>query len=412
MKILFVTHFLPYPPTDGGRIGYYNPLKYLSRKHELVLVSIAGPADESNIRVLRSFCCDVLTLSDQHPHPLRLLRGLVGSPPGTASKYLSERFGNLVAAAIRKHTPDIVELQHLNTAAYLPYCNGIPTILREHNVEYKVWERFAETAASYPRRFTLRAVAARVRRYEGTMAPKFARCITVSDADERYLRQVAPTARIVTIPSGVDCEYFTPAPVDSEIPNTMILTGSFAWKPKQHNLRVLVSEIYPRIRSKVEKARLIIVGKGVPANLRRLAESHGAEVVGSVPDVRPFLRSAALVLNYVEAGGGIALKVLEAMATRKPVLSNSLGCEGISVRNGDHIILADGPTGFADAAVELLSNKGRRSALAEQGYRLVQERYGSHSLVGHFEHCYQQVLDERGVPDQIVSPPNKPTFPF
>src|SRR5262249_48328650 len=150
---------------------------------------------------------------------------------------------------------------------------------------------------------------------------------------------------------------------------------SFAWKPKQHNLMRLVTEIFPRIRAAAPEASLTVVGKGVPPALRALAERNGVIVTGLVPDVRPYLHSASLVLNYLEAGGGIALKVLEAFALRKAVLSNRLGVEGIRVRAGEHCAVADGPEMFARAAVELLQDRERRLRMANAGYALVQEQY-------------------------------------
>jgi glycosyltransferase involved in cell wall biosynthesis len=174
----------------------------------------------------------------------------------------------------------------------------------------------------------------------------------------------------------------------------MVLTGSFEWKPKQHNLRVLLSEIMPRIRTKVPGATLDIVGKGVPDDLRNLAErTPGVTVIGKVPDVRPYVWRASLVLNYLESGGGIALKVLEAMAMRRPVLSNSAGCEGIEVENRREVFLADGPEKFAAAAAYLLKDPTTRLILAKEGYRRVLEAYAWNVIAGRLEDCYQNVIE-------------------
>lgn len=394
MKILFVTHFLPYPPNDGGRIGYYNPLKYLSRRHEMVLASIVSPGQESDVAALRPFCAEVVTYEPSPAERRRsLVRAVAGSPPGTAGRYFHPGFGAVLAETVRKHRPDIVEFQHLNTAAYLPYGSGPVPILREHNIEYKVWDRYVEHMSAGPRRWALGAVARRVRQYEAAAAPRFARCVCVSEADESFLREVAPEARVTTIPSGVDAEYFT-ADESAEQPYSMVLTGSFVWKPKQHNLRRLVSEIFPRIRAAEPRATLAVVGKGVPPELRALAEANGVVVTGMVPDVRPYVRTASLVLNYLEAGGGIALKVLEAFAMRKAVLSNGLGIEGIPGAEA-HCAVADDVEQFARTAADLLANAGKRRALAESAYGFVRRDYAWDSLARRFEALYREVLDER-----------------
>ena len=396
MRILLVTHFFPYPPNDGGRLGYLNPIKYLSRKNEVVLASMIEPGQLQYVSEMKRYCLGVETyVRPRGVDFWRLTRGMFFDPPGSASKFWNSGFENVLRKCIARYAVDIVEFEHLNTAAYRRLVNNVPCILREHNVEYKVWERHAEHARSTLEKWYVGRCSPRVRAYEAEMAPRFARCLTVSKADARHLSAIAPAARVEAIPSGVDTEYFNPSPEVLEEPYRMVMTGSFDWKPKQHNLWVLLAEIMPRIRSKVPKATLYVVGKGVPDELKRLADrTPGVTVTGMVPDVRPYVRRASLVLNYLESGGGIALKVLEAMAMRKPVLSNSLGCEGIEVEHGRETFLADGPEKYAVAAAYLLENPVARRDLAEQGYRRVLERYSWNVIAGSLQDCYKNIVDE------------------
>jgi glycosyltransferase involved in cell wall biosynthesis len=176
------------------------------------------------------------------------------------------------------------------------------------------------------------------------------------------------------------------------------MTGFFAWQPKQHNLRVLLTDVYPRIKARLPGVTLTVVGKGAPDELVALARNiPGVTMTGSVADVRSYVRRAALTINYVESGGGIALKVLEAMAMRKAVLSNPLGCEGIKVQHGENVFLADGAESFAEAAVLLLQNNTIRQKIAEGGYRLVKQAYAWERLAGRFYDCYTSVLSENSV---------------
>jgi glycosyltransferase involved in cell wall biosynthesis len=176
----------------------------------------------------------------------------------------------------------------------------------------------------------------------------------------------------------------------------MTLTGSFEWRPKQRSLFVLLTRVFPKLRARLPEAKLYVVGKGVPEDLRRVAqEIPGVTITGSVPDVRPYIARSALLINYLESGGGIALKVLEAMAMGRPVLCNSLGCEGIPMEHGREVFVADGPEDFAAAAAYLLENPVARKGLAEQGHRRVIENYGWDSIVSRIQECYQSVVDER-----------------
>jgi glycosyltransferase involved in cell wall biosynthesis len=396
LRVLFVTHLFPYPPADGGRIGFFNPLKYLSRRMEIVLVSFRDSEPDEFVHEMKRYCLDVKVHTVPQSPYVGLLRGMFADPPGSYAKYLDKKFARLVQNTARQWKVNLAEFQCLHTAEYRSWVDGIPIILRGHNVDYKLWERQAEYANSIWERIYVSRVAPRVKAYEARVAPEFERCIMVSEADANHLREIAPTARIEAIPSGVDTEYFLPDPNTQEESFSIVMTGGFAWQPKQHNLRVLLTEVYPRIKARVPNVTVSVVGKGAPSELRQLANSiPGVTMTGEVPDVRPYVHKAALAINYVESGGGIALKVLEAMAMRKPVLSTSLGCEGIKVRHGEDVFLADGAESFAEAAVLLLQSNGIRQRIAEGGHRLVRQTYAWDRLAERFEDCYAAVLSER-----------------
>jgi glycosyltransferase involved in cell wall biosynthesis len=397
LRIVLVFPFLPYPPDDGGRIGFFNPIKYLSRKHEVSVVCLTEKNDqEPHVKELRRFCSDLRTWKRSTRYDsLRLFKGMFTSPPGSAAKYWHPAAGELIRQTIIAHEPDIVEFHHLHTAIYRSFAGSLPVVLREHNVEHKVWERFGENAPGLGTRTYTKWIGPRVRAYEGEMATRFDRCIVVSAADAAHMRAIDPRARIEVIPSGVDTEYFYPLPDAAEEQFSITLTGSFDWKPKQHSLHALLTQVFPRIKARVPEARLHVVGKGIPDDLRAIAENiQGVAIIGAVPDVRPHIARSALLINYLESGGGIALKVLEAMAMRKPVLCNALGCEGIPMKHGRDIFVADGPDNFAAAAAYLLEDKIIRKGLAEEGYRRVLEDYSWNVVAQRLEECYSNICEE------------------
>lgn len=365
---------------------------------EIVLVSQVSSEPEEFVDAMKCYCLDVKVHKIGKSPYVALARGMFADPPGSAAKYYDVEFGRLIHGAVKEWNIDIVELQCLSTAVYRSWTGSVPVFLREHNVDYKLWERQSQHANNIWERVYVSLVAPRVKAYEASVAPEFDRCIMVSEADAGHLRKIAPTAKIETIPSGVDTEYFFPDKSVPEEPCSIVMTGEFSWKPKQHNLRVLLTEVYPRIKARLPGATLTIVGKGAPEELRMLASRiHGVTITGPVSDVRPYLHKAALAINYVESGGGIALKVLEAMATRKPVLSNSLGCEGIKTKHGENVFLADGSESFAEAAALLLQNSSARDRIANGGYQLVRRSYAWEQLAGQFHDLYAAALAERRV---------------
>jgi glycosyltransferase involved in cell wall biosynthesis len=397
MRLLLVFPFIPYPPDNGGRIGFWNPIKYLSRKHEVHIAFLAEKNDREHWEALRRHCASVQALAGIRSTGLiSMARSLVGYPPGTARKYWDPRFSAVLQKAIKQQNIELVEFHHLNTAAYRDAAGALPCVLREHNIEHVIWERHGREAPLGERIYA-RWAAPRIKRYEREAAVRFDRCVVVSKADAAHLRRTSPAAHIEVIPSGVDTEYFCPGAESSEKTDEMgmVYVGAFYWRPRQHNLRVILEEIMPRIRARVPNARLCVVGKGIPTHLERLASrTPGVSLTGAVPDVRPYIRGASLVLNYVESGGGIALKVLEALAMRKAVLSNQLGCEGIDAEHGLEVFLADGVDNFADAAALLLGDAGLRKRLAEAGRDLVLREYSWNVLAGQFDVLYRALKEE------------------
>ncbi|HUJ83041.1 MAG TPA: glycosyltransferase [Candidatus Acidoferrales bacterium] len=397
MRLLLVSHSFPLPAHDGGRIGFFNSVKYLARTHQVGVVCLAEHSEEAPVAELERHCSFVRVFRRKPGgDSLRLIRGIVLDPPGALAKYSYPAAGQLIRDAVRAFRPDIVEFHHLHTAIYQQFSQGVLTVLREHNVEYKVWERYAGNASGWVEKRYTKWTTPRMRRYEAEAALRFDRCVVVSPADAEWLRAVAPAARIEVIPSGVDTEYFFPFVGMPEEAFSMTITGSFAWGPKQQSLWSLLTKVFPKIKAKVPEATLYVVGKGMPEELQRLgATIPGVKITGPLLDVRPYIARSALLINYLESGGGIALKVLEAMAMRKPVLSNSLGCEGIPMTHGQDLCVADGPEVFATAAARLLRDESERRRLAASGYQRVLQEYSWHVIAGRLESVYETLLETR-----------------
>ena len=396
--------FLPYPPHDGGRIAFFNTVKYLARAHEVGVVCLAGVDEQVSLADLENYCSFVRVFRrSARGDSFRLLRGVISDPPGAGLRYWYPAAGELIRQSIVANRSEVVEFHHLHASIYRSFAEGVPAVLREYGAEYKVWERYAEHASGWAERSYAKWTAPRVRRYEARVASQFDRCVVVSPADAEYLRIASPSARIEVIPFGVDTEYFYPRPEVREEPFSVTMTGSFEWGPKQQDLFALLSRVFPILRGKLPEAKLYVVGKGVPEDLKKLAEGMpGVVLTGQVEDVRPYIARSSLLINYMESGGGIALKVLEAMAMRKPVLCNVLGCEGIPMVHGRDVFVADGPEDFAAAAAYLLKGPAARLGLAEEGHRRVLESYSGNVIASRLQECYQTVVDERRRFDAVL----------
>jgi glycosyltransferase involved in cell wall biosynthesis len=399
VRIVVVTPYLPFPPDEGGRIGLFNALKYLSPRHDLFLISLLRRSDNNAaVDALRTYCAHIETVAPETtPDVLRTIVGLVTEPPMSLRKFWTADMHNRIRKCTERFNADLVDFEDLRTAHYRSAVVGRPTVLREHNVEYIVWERHARTAESLAEKGIAALGARRIRSFEASAAARFDRCIVVTPADAQHLRAIAPQASIEVIPSGVDTEVFYPLNGILEQRDTLTLVGSFSWRPKQLNLIRLVTSVFPRIRAAHPAARLRIVGRGLTAeSAREVSRVSGVLIEGEVADVRPFIASSTVMLNYVHSGGGIALKVLEAMAMGKAVLANRLGCEGINARDDVELSIAEDDDDFVRKAVMLLGAAETRRRIGQEALELVRRDYAWTNLARRFDACFEAVVASHG----------------
>lgn len=214
-------------------------------------------------------------------------------------------------------------------------------------------------------------------RHERQQARSFDMSITVSEDDARALREIAPRAKTVVVPNGVDTNYFDNATPDGEEPQSLVFTGSMSYQPNVEAMTYFTQRIYPHILQMCPSVRLYIVGRSPAPEIEALGVQHPGRVfvTGTVDDVRPFLRRAAVVVVPLRNGGGTRLKILEALAMHKPVVSTTVGAEGLAVIDKKHILIADDDQQFADSVVSLVKDSAKRQRLGEAGRRLVEARY-------------------------------------
>jgi glycosyltransferase involved in cell wall biosynthesis len=355
----------------------FHPIRHLTDLgHEVHVVAFGTASEAQAARDLSRYCASVEVIAQPR---FWQLRGVLGQPPATLAHYFSTKMRRALEHKAESARIDVVELESLHMAAYGGWLTSFARVLRPQNVEHLIWERYAATGRPAPVRALMRIQARRVRRYEARAVSTLAdRTLAVSAADRDALRALAPGARVDFLPMGVDATFLTPRPDVPVVPGSIVITGSFDWTPKRHNLAVLVNEVFPMIKQLAPAARLAIVGRGLSGDvLAAVRARNGVDYVGPVDDVRPHIARASVVVNYVESGSGIAIKVLEAMSMGKPVVTNALGAEGIAATSGTHLIVATTKTEFARAVSSLLSDPFLQSRLGAAARELVLEKYAS-----------------------------------
>jgi sugar transferase (PEP-CTERM/EpsH1 system associated) len=393
VEILVVAPFPPYPPRFGGATRVFHLVRTLAREHRVTLACLASPAERAALGPLRDICAEVHT--EDYPPTARhkrwhQLRSLVARP---FSYYL--HYSPALAARVRRLLAerrfDVVQLEFGDAAPFYAPPPGVPFVLDEHNVEYRLLERSWRQARSPLRRLWNRSEARKIRRAELAACRRARAVLTTSEVDRATLAPDVPGVPIRVVPNGVDTGYFTPGdePVD---PASIVFTGAIDYHPNTDGVLHFCADILPAVHAGAPDAVLTVVGKDPPAAVRALAGPR-VVVTGAVPDVRPWMRRAAVFVVPLRVGGGTRLKILEALASGRAVVSTSIGCEGIEVTPGEDILVADTPAAFAAAVLRCLRDPGLRARLGARGRALVERRYRWEAIGEDLGAFYRELLD-------------------
>ena len=396
MKLLWLNAGLLLPLDKGGKLRTWHLMRQLAQRHDITYVSFAERGQDLQHRIgMQEVCARLETIPrfDPEKGTLRFYadaaRYLIDPAPYAVAKYRSAAYRSRIETLLRTGRFDAIVCDFLVPIVNLPGRLPCPTILFTHNVEAEIWRRHAETTGHPVTRFLLRQQWHRMRRFERAALSRFDLVLAVSETDSATFERLYPgtlTRSIHVVQTGVDTEYFTPMPaLEPARPAHLVFTGSMDWLPNEDGMQLFVREILPRIRQAVPQATLSIIGRAPTPAVRRLAEEPGVEVTGRVDDVRPHIAAGAVYVVPLRIGGGTRLKIFEAMAMGKAVVSTAIGAEGLPVTDGRDIVLADDPAAFAEAVVRLIHDPRERRTLESAARRLVVDRYDWSAVAEDFE---------------------------
>jgi glycosyltransferase involved in cell wall biosynthesis len=398
MRILWVKVGGLWPLSAGGRLRSFHILKQLSARHHVTLLTTHGAHDDPECLVEQLPRVEVVSVAHDGPKhgsagfawalgrswlsplPVDLWRWRVPALRAEAERRLSRQAVDVCVADFLAAMPSVPK------ASSAPRGETVPVVLFEHNVEHMIWRRLALVERRLVRRSLLELEYRKMRRYEAQACTAAHLTLTVSDADRMALAELAPEAstRLRVVPTGVDTSYYCPNGVRPAGPE-LVFTGSMDWYPNEDAILHFVDGILPRIRAAVPAATLSVVGRAPSPRLRDAVERAGGRVTGTVPDVRPYVGRACVFVVPLRVGGGTRLKIFEALAMGKAVVSTTVGAEGLPITPGVHFMQADDTQPFADAVISLLRDPERRRALGEAGRRLVEEQYSWTQVARAFE---------------------------
>jgi polysaccharide biosynthesis protein PslH len=387
MKILFITENIPYPLDSGGRIRSFHMLRALASKHDVTLLTSSNtPATIACLALFRSFCADVRVAHIKSPgityQTFLLANAVRFRRPFLLFRHYHTTLAKLICHVVQGRHFHAVHYDHLDSTIYSRFIpHAMHSLLDEHNI---VSNQFLTTAKTHPSqllRILLRAASLNLQRYESMQCSKMTHCFVCSDFDRHFLLHMSPDAQVSIIPNGVDISHFSPISFaagigEKKIPNSLIFIGSLDYAPCSIAVEYFLKDILPPLRRLVPTVSFCIVGANPSARLRRLAESiPGVTLTGRVPDTRPYLAQSHLSVVPLKSGSGTRLKILEAMAMGLPVVSTTIGAEGLNFRHEHDLLLADTPQDFAVAIARLLENPLLAEQIRKNALCLVKNKY-------------------------------------
>lgn len=417
MRIVWLSQFIPYPPRGGSYQRSFNLIRHLAAEHEVCLAMLNMLGEEPGTLAeykaeFERYCRQVEIW--EPPYPWRGARwwAQLALSPWAHHHYaaralwspeLEARWAHL----LRANEGALVHFDSIDLARYFPPANGFRRALNHQNCESAMAARRADNESHPLKKAYLRNQAAKIARAEREWCPKVEVNLAVSALDAERLRTECPGAHFHIVENGTDTDYFVPSDTKPEA-KTLIFAASLRWYPNVSGILYFGREIWPLIRRKCPDVRLYLAGRQPAESILQWARRDSSiTIVPSPDDIRPWVARGSVFVCPVIDGGGTRLKILDAMAMGKPVVSTGIGCEGLQVKHGENILVADSPEDFASAVLHLLENEALRSSLGAKGRALVEKLYNWDVISGHLVEAYTCAAgppENRGRGERCFSP--------
>lgn len=389
MKVLLLTQVLPYPPDSGPKAKTWNVLKFLAQHFEVTLVSFVRGDQSAEVKHLEQYCSAVHTIPMERGllrDGLALLPSLFSGQPWMMVRDDRAAMRQLVDRLAQETHFDIAHADQLNMAQYARRVPGARKVLDAHNALWLLYQRLWQTMRPGLKKWWLGRDWKLLKQYEGRICREFDVVLAVSEEDKTALQEainsvqlatspVVPVSDITVIPITIDTVEISPVLREPEADHILHI-GTMYWPPNIDGILWFIQEIYPYIRQKYPDITFDVVGARPPQEIVNMnGQGTDINVTGYVEDPTPYLQQAGLMVVPLRAGGGMRVKILNALAQGLPIVSTSLGCEGIAVTHGENILIADTPLDFANAVLRLLENPDFATQLGKNGRCLAERLY-------------------------------------
>ncbi|OGY13587.1 MAG: hypothetical protein A3A77_04330 [Candidatus Blackburnbacteria bacterium RIFCSPLOWO2_01_FULL_40_20] len=388
-----LTPYLPYPPASGGQIRSYNLLKQLYKKHEITLFCyIREDKEKSWIPELEKYCKKVKVFKRRKAwHPFNILLSGFTPYPFLVSIYLSQTFRKAVSQELENEKYDLIHAETFYVMTNIPK-TSLPIILVEQTIEYLVYKHFVNGVKWPGLKNLLNLDVEKLKFWERRFWKRAERVVAVSKTDREEMLRLEPTIDVDLVPNGVDLDFFEPKKSWSNKDKRILFTSNFKWLQNVEAAEILIKDIYPKVKEKIPEAKAWIVGQHTPNAITSLASKDviiDSLDVGDLKSTQRAYNKASVFVAPLRGPGGTRLKNLAAMASKLPMVTTSIGAEGIGIINEESALVRDNPSDLAEGVVTLLQNPEKAKKLAECARKLVVEEYSWEQMAKKLDAVYE-----------------------
>jgi glycosyltransferase involved in cell wall biosynthesis len=404
MKILLITHLVPYPPKGGVTLRNYNLLKETATHHEIYMVTfyqrVHHKDDESlqeGIEEIRKLChhLEVFRIPTDYSRLgwYRLLFFNLFSPtPYSAWRYASKKMTAAIKKLLGEQNFDLMEIGTIALGNFGRLAPDLPKVLVHHNIESQLLFRRSKYLNNHLAKLYTAYQARKLRRFERKIAATIDYHTTCSHLDRDLLLENIPSARVEVVPNGVDTDYFR-ATSDPPVPGRLIYVGGMTWFPNYDAMKYFIEDIWPLVKKELPDASLVHIGRQTSGEFEKITRKDPAiRFLGFLDDIRPEITRADVYIVPLRIGGGTRLKILDALSMSSAIVSTSIGCEGIEVTDGKDILIADDAASFARKIIELCRDGELREKIKKQARQTALEKYSWKIIAPILEDVYRRTV--------------------
>lgn len=400
MRVLVLTAKTIWPLLGGAEIRNFSLLKETSKHHEVVLLSfLLGQNDRADFGGLEPYCRKVIGIDLVRPgwkRPLTAAKSVLGGGrPFIIDEYRREEMAQAVARVIEEERIDVVHAHFLHVAQYVDCKGSAAWVYDAHNLEHVLWERFSKVQKNPAMRMFSKLQLPKFVDWQQRVGRMSEKVVTLSDDDRDEFLRICPEADVTTVSNGADIDFFRPLDNIQVEPGAIIYFANFGWPPQDDAALYFHNEVFPAVKAAVPGAKLYLVGKTPPEAIRALA-SDDVVVTGFVEDIREYIQRAQVVVLPLRVGAGTKHRVFQSLSMEKPLVTTSVGAEGIALEHGRTAMISDDPREFAEHTIALLEDPKRCEAMGRAGRELVVSRYDWRSNYEVLDRVFEEALARRG----------------